>query len=317
MVLYIYLMPIISGMFNKTVRNLIHITKLIYTPVSLVFVLYFSWTNKELLYKLITVSDLRLIVIAVVLWSSLCLVSTFLTRKILAVMSCNISYAELLKIYIRRLPARYVPGGIWHTVGRLSDYHLHGVSKRNLSILAAIETIFPAIITFFVGGGWLWLMGTSSLLNRIEGALSMISLSALLTVPLLMKRWRGGYFVWEYLLFVAASIFFWLIASVAFVCYYYSLTPYSQMSSGINVAFSYIFSWGVGYVSIFAPQGFGVFELVAGKLMSLPMSIGEAVVFTAGFRVVILLADFLVCGLLYIRSLMFHPSFPQDISRRC
>ena len=305
------------GMFNKTVRNIIRVAKLIYTPVSLLFVLYFLWTNKGLLYRLMAVSDLRLIVIAVVLWSSLCLVSTFLTRKILNVMSCNISYAELLQIYIGRLPARYVPGGVWHTVGRLSDYHLHGVSRRKLTILAAIETIFPAIITFFVGGGWLWFMGTSSLLNLIEGALFLISLSALLAVPLLMKRWRGGYFVREYLLFVVASVFFWLIASVAFVCYYYSLTPYSQMLSGLNVAFSYIFSWGVGYVSIFAPQGFGVFELVAGKLMSLPMSIGGAVVFIAGFRVVILLADCLVCGLLYIRSVMFHPSCPHDVSRGC
>ena len=301
-------------MFNKTAINVLHIAKIIYTSVSLLFVLYFLWANKGLMYRLLAVSDLWLIVISVVLWSSLSLVSTFLTRKILNAMNCDISYAELLHIYIERLPARYIPGGVWHTVGRLSDYHLHGVSRKKLTILAVIETIFPAIITFFVGGGWLWFMGTSSPLNLIEGTLSLISLSALFVVPLLMKRWRGGYFVWEYLLFVVASVFFWLIASVAFVCYYYSLTPYSQMLSGLNVAFSYIFSWGVGYVSIFAPQGFGVFELVAGKLMPLPMSIGGAVVFVAGFRVVILLADCLVCGILYIRSVMFHPSCPHDVS---
>jgi hypothetical protein len=58
-----------------------------------------------------------------------------------------------------------------------------------------------------------------------------------------------------------------------------------------KIIFSYIFSWGIGYISIFAPQGIGVFEIVAGNILPIPMNLGGAVAFIAGFRIIILIAD--------------------------
>ena len=56
----------------------------------------------------------------------------------------------------------------------------------------------------------------------------------------------------------------------------------------------YLFSWGVGFIAIIAPQGIGVFELVASELMDGPIGFMGLAALIAGFRVVVLVADILV-----------------------
>jgi hypothetical protein len=52
-----------------------------------------------------------------------------------------------------------------------------------------------------------------------------------------------------------------------------------------------LFSWGIGFISIFAPQGIGVFEVVAADLLrGVEPLMGIAAVI-AGFRLIILTAD--------------------------
>jgi len=100
-----------------------------------------------------------------------------------------------------------------------------------------------------------------------------------------------------YSLLILLSVFFWIIASSSFLFYYNCVSLDTSPMSYIRIAATYIFSWGIGYISIFAPQGIGVFEVVAGKIMALPMSLGGAIAFLAGFRIVVLMADMLVWGL--------------------
>ena len=282
-------------MIKKTALQAIHIAKLIYTPLSFIFILYFSWLNRELLYKMVVISDLGFILLAILSWCILHLISPFLTKNILTILNCRIAYPRLLHIYISRLPARYIPGGIWHTVGRFADYHLHGISKKQLATLAAIETVLPALITFLLGGGYLWASGTTSLANSIEGILAITSFFMLLSGPFLIKLWKedhlGEKYISYYFLFIFVSVIFWAIASISFIFYYLSLTLHLPEIPLLDIASTYVFSWGVGYISIFAPQGIGIFELVAGKLMALPMNLGGAIAFIAGFRVVVLFAD--------------------------
>jgi hypothetical protein len=64
----------------------------------------------------------------------------------------------------------------------------------------------------------------------------------------------------------------------------------------LDVAGAYLFSWGIGYISLFAPQGIGVFEAVAGNMLVTPMSFGEMAALIAGFRIISLVADGVVWG---------------------
>jgi len=280
---------------NKKTGRLLQTAKLFYTPVSFLFIFYFSWTNRILLAKMFEVADFWFLVISAFLWCALHLLSPIGTKIVFSSLGSPISYSKLLRIYIIRLPARYLPGGIWHTLGRLSDYHLFGIAKSHLTLLAIIQTFFPCLITFSIGGGYLWLTKEKSMLSSLEGGLALMSIMALLAIPLIVKWKLPGYwhkkFIFSYLLLTLTSIVFWLVASASFLFYYHSVAIGLKQTSMIHMAATYIFSWGVGYISIFAPQGIGVFEVVAGKLMALPMTLGGAVAFLAGFRIVALAAD--------------------------
>ncbi len=280
---------------SQLATKIINLVKILYTPVSLFFIIYFSWLNRLLLAKMLDVADISYIFLAVCLWSLLHLLSPFSPKIIFACLGLSITYKDLLNIHIIRLPARYLPGGIWHTVGRLADYHAFGISKMHLTILALVETIFPCAITLFIGGGYLWLTGEKNMLTTVEGALALLSLCTILLTPIVMK-WRftsyfNKKFTLLYALLVLISILFWIIVSISFLFYYSSVSINPSEMSLLNIGATYVFSWGIGYISIFAPQGIGVLEVVAGKLMALPMSLGGAVAFLAGFRIIALAAD--------------------------
>ena len=49
----------------------------------------------------------------------------------------------------------------------------------------------------------------------------------------------------------------------------------------------------VGFVSIFAPQGIGVFEAVYSDLASSELPRTQLMIFVAGFRVLVMLSDML------------------------
>jgi len=290
---------------NRTLR----FVKLLYIPVTFIFIFYFSWVNRQLLVELLTIADFNFIAIAVLLWTSLHLLAPLSPKIIFSSLGFTISYKNLLFIHVSRLPARYLPGGIWHTVGRLTDYHSYGVSKKQLTILIFIETFFPCFITLFIGGGYLYFSSEQNALSVIEGLLSGISLLILLLIPF-MASWRLSSY-WKknfthcYFSLIAVSIVFWFIASLSFLFYYSSVSFDMTNIPLIKIASTYIFSWGIGYISIFAPQGIGVLEVVAGKLMELPMALGGAIAFLAGFRLVALAADSLA-WLTYRLFLLIH-----------
>lgn len=287
-------MPSLQNKFDKP----INVIKLLYTPTSLVFIIYFSYLNKELLARMLDAAEWKMLAASICFWCTLHLLAPVSTKAILQCFGHSITYSRLLDIYISRLPARYLPGGIWHTVGRMSAYYTHGVSKKDLTLLGIVETLFPCLITLFLGGGYLWFITEQKALSNLEGALSLTNLIILLAIPIIVKHqipslWKKN-FLYFYFYILVISVFFWGIASFSFIFYYNSISIGAEQTSFFKIAATYIFSWGIGYISIIAPQGIGVFEIVAGKLLPLPMSLGGAVAFIAGFRIVSLFSDSLV-----------------------
>lgn len=281
---------------KSQLRKLLHVIKLFYTPICSVFILYFAWSNRILLDHLFDSTNPYLFVVSAFIWGVLHLFAPLGSKIVFESLGESTQYKELLGIHISRLPARYLPGGIWHTVGRLTDYRSIGISKKNLTILVAIETFFPCLITFLLGGGYLWITGKSDILTNIEGILAMVSICIIVIFPVITK-WQFNAHVKEnfiplYILLLLVSILLWLVASISFLFYYSSVSLNSSTQTPLlHIAATYIFSWGVGYISVFAPQGIGVFEVVAGKLMELPMTLGGAIAFLAGFRIVALGGD--------------------------
>ena len=56
---------------------------------------------------------------------------------------------------------------------------------------------------------------------------------------------------------------------------------------------NHLFSFVVDFVSIFAPQGIGVFEVVYSELATTELPRAQLIIFVPGFRVLVMLSDML------------------------
>ena len=105
-----------------------------------------------------------------------------------------------------------------------------------------------------------------------------------------------------YGLVVALVGVYWILAAASFVAYVSTYSSLALQSSILETGAAYLLSWGIGFVAVFAPQGIGVFEVVASDLLRGSGSFTGIAALVAGFRLAILIADALVwaCGRLVL-----------------
>lgn len=283
---------------KSSFKKVIRLIKIVYTPLSFVFLFYFTWLNRQLIVEILRLSNGVFLFYAILFWSFLHFLSPLAPKIVFTNLGYPFTYKQMLSIHIQQIPARYLPGGVWHTVGRMTAYHLSGASKKMVAFYALIETVAPCIVTLLLGGFALWISEMNKERSFIFGSIALIQLFIIFLIPLIAKLHDPNYLtlksVSAYCFFLFISFFYWFIATSSFLFYYqaFSLPSFQfGITEQIHIIGSYLFSWGIGYVAVFAPQGIGVFEVVAGKLMKLPMDIGGAVVFMAGFRLIALAAD--------------------------
>ena len=224
-------------------------------------------------------------------WASLHLLMPAFTRIVLGGLGFDFSYAESLRIHVSRLPARYLPGGIWHTVSRMVAFRERGVGPSALASLVVLENSVPLAVALLMGGlvaeaaggalpGWP---------AAVAGALILVA------TPLVL---RSGLFglapppaMARLALAVVVFAVFWALAGLLFAAYWQAV-PVSGKAPTLALAVSaYLLSWAAGFVAVFAPQGIGVFESVAGIMLGDGTGFAATAVLVAGFRAVTLAGD--------------------------
>ncbi|ANJ67708.1 hypothetical protein A9404_10275 [Halothiobacillus diazotrophicus] len=93
-------------------------------------------------------------------------------------------------------------------------------------------------------------------------------------------------------LFLVTTVF-WILSSISFLFFLDAFSSDLLGSSWLQVVGVYLYSWGVGFLAIFAPQGVGVFEVVAANLLNSNFPIQGLIVVLVLFRLVTALADLL------------------------
>jgi hypothetical protein len=234
------------------------------------------------------------------LWISLHLLTPLFTWIVLHGIGAGVPYRTLLRIHVARLPARYLPGGIWHTVSRAMDLHRLGVTRRHLSVMVVLEHAVPAGAALMLGGLALSLSGAATWLAPAAAVAGVVGLAATwvaLRHPALRLARR---FEWpRYLGLVATICGFWLVAATAFLCYWSAFPLVVRGDAPVLQLYgAYLLAWVAGFVSVFAPQGIGVFESVAGLFLRGTLTLGGTAVLVAGFRIVVLGADLAAFGIL-------------------
>lgn len=269
-----------------------------FTPLAIVFILYFAWKNQDslsYLFKQITFSHLFFSM-------ALCIATHFLIALAsfsnLRVCDKHLSYIFVLKSYIKNIPARYVPGGIWHTATRAIDFHQQGVPNKAITVVFLLENIFALGVAFFLGGlgifllqkvdfAWITLAFIASL-----GSLFLFLVSPLALQLIFNVRLKLSFYFFSFLTFLVI----WFLFSSSFLVYFLSFSVLNTDTSAWDVIFGYLFSWGIGYLAFFAPQGIGVFEVTLANLLDSALPISSLIVIIAGFRIIIFLADITLWG---------------------
>lgn len=274
---------------------ILRVAKRIFLPAALAFLAWFAWESRELLVDLVRSAKPSKLAMAVIAWMLMHALSPLFSMLIFRARNVPLSYKTAARIHIANLPARYVPGGIWHTVGRIAGFRDLDISQRDISIFVFLENALAICVAFVIGGsllaanrgldGW----GQIAAVSAVGGALFLCASPFILSRRLIRgdKRFPTRSFLAA--IFVTAVS--WCIAATAFVIYLSAFPGLAIQASSIETAGAYLFSWGVGFISIFAPQGIGVFEVVAAELMRGDSALMSVAALLAGFRLIILAAD--------------------------
>jgi hypothetical protein len=274
---------------------ILRVAKRIFLPIALTFLAYFAWESRELLVDVVRNANPLMLAVAVLVWMLMNAVAPLFSMLIFRARNVPLSYKTAARVHIANLPARYIPGGIWHTVGRIGSFRDLDIGKRDISIFVFLENTLAVCVAFVIGGsllaairgldGW----GQVAALSAVGGAVLLLASPFILSLRVIQggKRFPTSDFV-TVMIVTAIS---WCVAATAFVIYLSAFPGLRLQAAPLETAGTYLFSWGVGFISIFAPQGIGVFEVVAADLMRGAGTLMSVAALLAGFRLVVLAAD--------------------------
>ena len=280
----------------------------LFGPVAVLFLAGAAWRARALFANVLEQTDATPLLVTVLLWTLLHLLTPMFSWVALRETGADIGYRAMLRIHVQRLPARYLPGGIWHTVSRVMDLHRLGVSRSQLSVMVLLENLVPVSIALTLGGlclcvadGATWL----TLAAIVGGPLLLAFVPLLLRHRILLAQRKFA--LRSLLKLTAITTTFWIIAATAFFCYWSAFPAARNGVSVLQIYGVYLLAWVAGFVSLFAPQGIGVFESVAGLFLKGSLPFAGVAVLAAGFRVAILGADMLAfSALLVLRYFQRH-----------
>jgi len=285
---------------------ILRVAKRIFLPIALAFLTWFAWNSRDLLLDIVRTARPFRLTMAILVWMSMHALSPLFSMLIFRARDVHLSYKTAAKIHIANLPARYVPGGIWHTVGRIAGFRELNISQRDITIFVFLENILAICVAFLIGGSLLaairgldsW--GQIAALSAVGSALFLLASPFILSFRVI----QGGerFPTRDFVGVTIVTAISWCVAATAFVIYLSAFPGLALQTSPLETAGAYLFSWGVGFISIFAPQGIGVFEVVATELMRGDITFMSVAALLAGFRLVILAADATVWAALHVIS---------------
>ncbi len=285
---------------------ILRVAQRIFLPVAFAFLAYFAWESRELLVDVVRSAKPLKLAVAVIVWMLMHALSPLFSMLIFRARNVPLSYKTAARIHIVNLPARYVPGGIWHTVGRIAGFRDMDIGQRDISIFVFLENALSICVAFVIGGslvagirgldGW----GQIAALSAVGGAVFLLASPFILSLRVIQGDDRFP--TRDFVAVTIVTAISWCIAATAFVIYLSAFPGLALQAAPLETAGAYLFSWGVGFISIFAPQGIGVFEVVAADLMRGAGTFMSVAALLAGFRLVVLAADAMVWAALHAIS---------------
>lgn len=254
-----------------------------------------GWTHQDTVFHIITSAQTPNLLLSLILWVMLHTISPYFTVFLFRSIGHPISYQNAFLIHNIRLPAKYIPGGIWHTAARATDYYKLGLPPQDVGIYLVLENIIQLIVTFTLGSLIVISFVNTLALKTMLATILFGSLTTLILIPFALRYFYQNTLrpinLPRYFITIAISSCYWIIASISFALFLSAFPELTFELSYIEVGGTYMLSWAVGYIAIFAPQGIGVSEFVFSTIVPGNIQTTGLIAFIATFRVLALAGD--------------------------
>lgn len=281
-------------------RRALRWVRVVFTPLSLAIIAVFIWQSRAAVQDVLASGTWTVLLLAALLWFGANLFAPLITVCLFKACGARVDYATALRIHCRRLPAKYLPGGIWHSVGRGGDYLQLGYGARPVMLYFILENALLVLVTLGAGA---FLVGDLVFDDRLRTLVNLAAIGAgitLLALPYALRYVRkieAPLALAPYALSVLLLAIYWGVAGFTFANFLSAFPAIENAKSITETAGVYVFSWSLGYLAIFAPQGIGVSEVIAGNLLTGGNLAGQMLTLLLGFRLLVLVSD-LACWLL-------------------
>ena len=258
------------------------------------WLLYFSWLNRAGVTLLVGRGDLNALLVSVAALILSHLLFPLHVTLLLGGICPQISYKEAFLSYGRRLPARYLPGGVWHNVARAFDLTTLGVPKGHTIVAMLSQIVFVNGLSLALGGAGLAFIDTEPQWRLMGVTCAVLGSLAIFVVMGYIQRRTPHVerrkYCWRLFLSGAITLAAVVLVSAAFVFYILAF-PGMVKRSIVEIGTIVLFARGIGFLAFFAPNGLGVSETVSASLLAEPDMFSSVTILLAGFRLVGITAD--------------------------
>lgn len=229
----------------------------------------------------------------------------------------GVALADGAWIWLGTMLARYVPGNVWHIVGRVALADRLGVSKGQVMASATVEqlltlmgalAVFGLSLPFWRGGAgpeaWLLLLvpvGLALLHPRALGGL-MGWAAGRLGRPELAWPYSYGAMLGLLGAYALAN----LAAGAGLYVILDALTEVTPAQAPF-VAGAAALAWAVGYLSFLTPSGLGVREAALTALLAQAFPLPVAVAASLAYRLALTLGEVIAVGGSFILTQVTRP----------
>jgi hypothetical protein len=230
---------------------------------------------------------------------------TFAWGEILRSLHPDIPYRDAINYHLFSLAAKYLPGFGWQQVSKVFQLHRGGISARLTWQPVALEFVLVILVGLAIAVQYLSAIQKviigMALAPGLEQGIAIILWICCGILPILMlrfasaresKRANSREFLLHLYFAELLDIIGWLALGLSLWFTVRGFAPLRTETLNYYII-TLIFSFLAGLVVVFAPNGFGVREVVMSTMLQTVLSVPTSIIVAFMFRIISILAEFL------------------------
>lgn len=241
--------------------------------------------------------------------------SAWVWTWILAIFQAKLKGFKAIKVYLITNISKYLPGNIWHFVGRVKAIQNEGDSLALATVSVILEPLLMAVAAFLIT-----IFSVSFGIIRVNFSLLIFTIQCIIIFLVLMgihpkiinhiltklakgKGSKNIVNLTQYpLLPLLGELGFLLLRGIAFLLIINAFIPL-KISLILPVLSTFSFAWLLGLIVPGAPGGIGVFEATAIATLNPTFFPPQNVlIVVALFRLISILAELISAGIAFIKQ---------------